>query len=202
VTIYAHAFWAWYPWRRRRWVAWFVLGAIMPDLPYVVVFAVASLRAGPGILANLGLWNSLWRNPLVCALHSLVPWSVVLLGGVVIRRARHPAFARLTTSFVAWIAGWGSHVFLDTLTHRSDGYPIFWPLSAYRFSTPISYWEPSFHGVAFALVCDGSIAFLLLRLAALRLRRPPSDGSVPPRADRDPTRERMARLTNGLMSRT
>jgi membrane-bound metal-dependent hydrolase YbcI (DUF457 family) len=171
VTIYAHAFWAWYPWRRRRWVGWFVLGAVVPDLPYVAVFAAASLRAGPGMLADLGLWDALWRSPLVCGLHSLVPWSAVLLGTVVLRRReRSPAPAPRVRRVTAFVLGWGSHVFLDMLTHRSDGYPIFWPLSAYRFPTPISYWEPSFHGVAFALVCDGSIAVLLLRLAAQRLR--------------------------------
>ena len=167
MTIYAHAFWAWYPYRRRRWVGWFVLGAIVPDLPYVAIFAAATLRTGPGVLADLALWDSLWRNPLVCALHSVVPWSVVVLASVVQRRRAGP----LVEGVTAFVLGWGSHVFLDMLTHRTDGYPIFWPISGYRFPTPISYWEPSFHGVAFALVCDGSIAVLLLGLAALRLRR-------------------------------
>jgi len=174
VTIYAHAFWAWYPFRRRSWVGWFVLGAIVPDLPYVFVFAAAALRAEPGLLTDLGLWDSLWRNPLVCALHSWVPWGVVLLGALVFRRLWHPVPAPVGGSVLAFVLGWGSHVFLDMLTHRSDGYPIFWPLSAYRFPTPISYWERSYHGAAFSVVCDGSTAVLLLRLAAHRRRRPVS----------------------------
>jgi len=66
-------------------------------------------------------------------------------------------------------------IILDMLTHRSDGYPIFWPLSAYRFPTPISYWEPAFHGVAFSLICDGAIVAASFRLAADRLRRPVGD---------------------------
>jgi hypothetical protein len=53
--------------RRGRWVGWFVLGAIVPDLPYVAMFAAATLRTGPGVLADLALWDSVWRNPLVCA---------------------------------------------------------------------------------------------------------------------------------------
>ena len=174
MTIYAHAFWAWYPCRRRSWVGWFVLGAIVPDLPYVVMFAAASLRTGPGVLADLALWDALWRNPVVSALHSFVPWGVVLLGAVVLRQTRGPALGRPIGCFIALVLGWGSHVVLDMLTHRSDGYPIFWPLSAYRFPTPISYWEPTFHGVAFSLICDGAIAALLLRLAARRLHRPVS----------------------------
>jgi membrane-bound metal-dependent hydrolase YbcI (DUF457 family) len=177
VTIYAHAFWAWYPFRRQRWVRWFVLGAVVPDLPYLFVFAATALRTGPRTLTDLGLWESLWRSPVVCALHSWVPWGVVLFCALVRRRLRHPASAPVIGSFLAFVLGWGSHVFLDMLTHRSDGYPIFWPLSAFRFPTPVSYWEPSYHGAAFAMVCDGSIAVLLLKLAAHRRRRPMSGGA-------------------------
>ena len=65
----------------------------------------------------------------------------------------------------------GSHVAIDILTHRSDGYPIFWPLSDYRFPTPVSYWEPAYHGRAFSLVCDSAILVLLIQLATLRVRR-------------------------------
>src|SRR5262249_33673191 len=78
---------------------------------------------------------------------------------------------RRSPALAAFIAGWGSHVVIDMLTHRSDGYPIFWPLSAYRFPTPVSYWERGYQGRAFSLVCDGAIVVLLMRLAALRLRR-------------------------------
>src|SRR5262249_62345330 len=69
--------------------------------------------------------------------------------------AESPPRASAAAIVIALLAGWGSHVAIDMLTHRSDGYPIFWPLSAYRFPTPISYWEPRYHGVAFSLACDG-----------------------------------------------
>jgi hypothetical protein len=58
---------------------------------------------------------------------------------------------------------------IDMLTHRSDGYPIFWPLADYRFPTPLSYWEPSYHGRLFAVVCDGAMVLALLRLGWQRL---------------------------------
>jgi len=78
---------------------------------------------------------------------------------------------RRSPTLAAFLAGWGLHVVIDMLTHRSDGYPILWPLSDYRFPTPVSYWEPAYYGRTFSLVCDGAIAVLLIRLAALRLRR-------------------------------
>ena len=105
MTIYAHAFWAWYPCRRRSWVGWFVLGAIVPDLPYVLMFAAASLRAGPGILADLALWDSLWRNPVVCALHSFVPWGVVLLGTAVASRGFLPQLSECRATRAAFCHG-------------------------------------------------------------------------------------------------
>jgi membrane-bound metal-dependent hydrolase YbcI (DUF457 family) len=165
VTIYAHAFWAWYPFRRRPWVWPLIAGAILPDLPYWVSFAIAAIRRGPHALADLGLWHSVWGHPVVVGLHSFLPWGAAML------LLLSTGAWRRWPGLAAFIAGWGSHVVIDMLTHRSDGYPIFWPLSAYRFPTPVSYWEPAYHGRVFSLVCDGAIVVLLIRLAALRIRR-------------------------------
>jgi hypothetical protein len=163
VTICAHAFWAWYPFRRRPWVGPLVAGAILPDLPYVVFFVAAAIEHGPRAFADPALWRSVWAHPLVVGLHSFLPWAVTMLLLISTHAGRSPGV-------VAFIAGWGSHIVIDMFTHRSDGYPIFWPLSDYRFPTPVSYWEPAYHSRAFALVCDGAIVVLLIRLAALRAR--------------------------------
>jgi Domain of unknown function (DUF4184) len=183
MTIYAHAFWAWFPFRRRAWVSWLVLGAVLPDLPYCLSFALAVARRGPHAIGDLGLWEELWRSPATCALHSFVPWSLTTLlflgwlwaswrSGA--RSARPPAGKTTFSSKLgALLAGWGSHVVVDMLTHRSDGYPILWPLSDYRFPTRLSYWEPAYHGRLFALVCDGGILLALGWLAWQRLRAAP-----------------------------
>jgi hypothetical protein len=166
MTIYAHAFWAWYPFRQRDWVGFLTLGAVLPDLPYVAVFAWTALSAGPGALGDLHLWESLWGSPLVAALHSFVPWlaaSAILAPWLVRSRWARPG--------VALLAGWLLHVVVDALTHRSDGYLIYYPLSDYRFPTPVSYWEPAYHGVTFAIACDSLIALAVVRLAWQRARR-------------------------------
>jgi membrane-bound metal-dependent hydrolase YbcI (DUF457 family) len=164
VTIYAHAFWPWYPFRRRPWVWLLVAGAILPDAPYLGFFAVAAVRHGPQALTDLDLWHFVWEHPVVVALHSFLPWGAAMLLLLSTRaRQRSPGL-------VAFVAGWGSHVVIDMLTHRSDGYPIFWPLSDYRFPTPVSYWEPAYHGVGFSVVCDGAMLVLLIRLAAPHMR--------------------------------
>ena len=165
MTIYAHAFWAWHPFRRRPWVGPLVAGAILPDLPYCVFFATAAVERGPRAFVDIALWRSFWGHPLVVGLHSFLPWGVAMMLLLLTRTGRR------SPALIAFVAGWGSHVVIDMLTHRSDGYPIFWPLSDYRFLTPVSYWERAYHGRAFSLVCDSAIVVLLIRLAALRLRR-------------------------------
>src|SRR5262245_27308868 len=75
MTIYAHAFWAWFPFRRRRWVFPLVVGSLLPDVPYLAGFLVMTGRGGSRSVADLTLWDALWKSPTVCALHSFVPWG-------------------------------------------------------------------------------------------------------------------------------
>jgi membrane-bound metal-dependent hydrolase YbcI (DUF457 family) len=182
VTVYAHAFFAWYPFRRRPWVWPLVAGAILPDLPYCVLFVAAAVERGPRAFTDLALWRSIWGHHMVVGLHSFLPWGAAMLLLISTRGWRR------SPGVSAFLAGWGSHVVIDMLTHRSDGYPIFWPLSVYRFPTPVSYWESAYHGRAFALACDGAMVVLLIRLALLRLRR---DGGA--RASRPVSRGRKHR---------
>src|SRR5262249_7632257 len=76
---------------------------------------------------------------------------------------------RRSPGVAAFVAGRGSHVVIDWLLARGDGFLIFWPLSVFRFPAPVSFWEPAYHGRAFSLICDGAIVFLLIRLAVLRV---------------------------------
>jgi hypothetical protein len=165
VTIYAHAFSAWYPFRRRPWVWPLVAGAILPDLPYCAFFTAAAVEHGPRAFLDLALWRSVWGHPLVIALHSFVPWGVAMLLLLSTRGWRR------SPGIFAFVAGWGSHIVIDMLTHRSDGYPVFWPLSDYRFPTPVSYWESAYHGRAFSVASDGAIVIPLVRLAVLWVQR-------------------------------
>jgi hypothetical protein len=145
VTIVSHFFWNWYVFRNRPWVWKFACAGIAPDVPYFALLAYYSVRFGVNGFTDLAAWNLAWRSPLLTTLHSFVPWAaVVLLSGL--------AGAQRWRRCVPVWAGWLSHIVVDMLTHRSDGYPIFYPLSAYRFPTPISYWEPAYHGHEFTLI--------------------------------------------------
>jgi hypothetical protein len=110
VTIYAHGFWAWYPFRRRPWVWPLVAGAILPDLPYCAFFAAAAVERGPRAFTDLALWRSIWGHPVVVALHSFLPWGVAMLLLISTRGWRR------SPGVAAFVAGWGSHVVIDMLT--------------------------------------------------------------------------------------
>jgi LexA-binding, inner membrane-associated putative hydrolase len=146
VTVVSHFFWGWYVFRTRPWVWRFAAAAVAPDLPYLVLLGYYSLCLRVNGFADLGAWDLAWRSPIVCALHSFVPWAfTTIIASLVCRQElRHWLLP-------VW-AGWLSHVVIDMFTHRSDGYPIFFPLASYRFATPVSYWEPTYHGRIFALI--------------------------------------------------
>lgn len=51
-----------------------------------------------------------------------------------------------------WFAlGAGLHSAIDILTHAGDGPLLLFPLNwTYRFSSPVSYWDPEYYGRIFA----------------------------------------------------
>lgn len=162
MTIVSHFFWNWYLFRNRSWVWRFAFAGIVPDLPYAVLLAYYSLRLHVNGFADLSAWDLVWQSPLSRALHSFVPWSAVALVGMC--WARRP----LRRTLVPILAGWLSHIVVDALTHHSDGYPIFYPLSMYRFPTPISYWEPAYHGGAFMALDTGCMLVLMAHYLTTR----------------------------------
>jgi LexA-binding, inner membrane-associated putative hydrolase len=176
VTVVSHFFWSWYFFRNRPWVWRLAYGAVLPDLPYVFLLAYYSLQLRVNGLVDLGVWDRAWRHPLIVSLHSFIPCLAfgVLLGSFALllhfTRSNPPPWPAVRAWAVPVWVGWLSHVIIDMLTHRSDGYPVFYPLSVYRFPTPVSYWEPAFHGREFMLINDSLMMVLLIRYAVVRHR--------------------------------
>ena len=98
------------------------------------------------------------------ALHSAVPPAVLLavywmarLGGVDRRR------------ILLWfLIGWLGHALADFLTHAGDTRPLFWPITDWQWSSPVSYYNPGYYGREFFFT---SHALILLTMAALLIRR-------------------------------
>ncbi len=43
------------------------------------------------------------------------------------------------------------HSVIDFLVHREDAHMQFWPLTEWRFVSPVSYWDPAHYGNWFSL---------------------------------------------------
>ena len=125
------------------------LGAVLPDLPAI---------AGAAWLAanRLGRFSRRDFETEVCgrgffagpdaALHSAVPVAMAALAASVCL-----ARGSTRTALLSFLLGWAGHVAADVLTHGSDARPPLWPVSSYRFESPISYRERDRQALPFTI---------------------------------------------------
>lgn len=74
-------------------------------------------------------------------------------------------------------AGWAAHIAVDLASHHDDAWPPLWPLSRWRWSSPVSYWQREHHApmwravealaLAAAVVSDRRFTRRLAGIAAL-----------------------------------
>jgi hypothetical protein len=122
---------------------WIVAGAIGPDAPIFALYAVSRWRWRQ---PSEQIWSSTYFEPgwqmLADTAHS-VPLALVVL--IVGWRSRSVGLKLFAWSLLL-------HSVLDFPFHTDDAHRHFFPLSQYRFDSPISYWDPSRHGRVVALV--------------------------------------------------
>lgn len=78
-----------------------------------------------------------------------------------------PAHAVLTGALAALV-----HTACDLPLHAGDGRPHFWPLSNWIFNSPVSYWDPAFHGDIWQPI-EIALAVGLMTLLARRFKSLP-----------------------------
>ena len=101
------------------------------------------------------------------ALHSAVPVAGLL---ILYWAARLKRFDR--RRILLWfLIGWLGHTFADFLTHVNDTRPLFWPLTDWQWSSPISYYNSNYYGRQFFFVSHALMLSTMAGLLILRLRR-------------------------------
>jgi hypothetical protein len=158
MSFYEHFFWNYVAFQRKPW-AWKVgLGGVMPDVIYMAIFLPKLLTYESfGAWMRDPLWDVAWNSLAARSAHSFVVWGIVFF--LIWLAGRQTPIWDQTFPFVI---GWGLHVAADALTHVSDGYAIFYPLSNYRFPAPISYWERAYHAREYFIVSHSLMAGILL----------------------------------------
>jgi hypothetical protein len=127
-------------------------GALFPDIWVWVYYIWHHLIQG---VPDSGLWGDLYFksrwNGLFCLVHSfwLLPLCILLAAGIKNRLA------------VAFFASALFHAACDFLVHHDDSYRHFYPFSDWRFESPVSYWDPSHHGMAMS-VATSAVSILCL----------------------------------------
>ena len=114
-----------------------VAGGLVPDLPAYAFFLVNTFILGTSqqLMWNTLYFDSTWA-PFITLSHSLLLWPILLLFATLVKRALLRLFAISALL----------HVSLDFLVHHDDAYRHLWPLSDWKFMSPVSYWDPAYYG--------------------------------------------------------
>jgi len=129
-----------------------VTGSFLPDVPTYLFFFVHTFILGT---AQQTMWDKLYFNsawsPLITLSHSLLLWPILVLLSML---CKQKILLWVSTSATA-------HAVLDFFVHNDDAYRHFWPLSDWKFTSPVSYWDPVHFGTLFGLI-DFVVVILLL----------------------------------------
>ena len=137
-------------------------GALVPDLS---IFALAAFGLATG-LSGAQIWEeAYWAEPwqTLSALSNSVPlWGAGLASSLALGR-RLPALF-----FAAGLL----HLAFDLPLHAEDAHRHFWPLTDWRFRSPVSYWDPRHHGrIASAAEALGGLLLVTVLWRRHRARR-------------------------------
>ena len=135
-----------------------LLGSVAPDIPLILItigFIAYTQLLNPAAAGDVSFMESYdqhyFTNPYWIAAHNLLhaPLLILLYGGIGYwRMKKGDGWGKA----LFWFAiGCGLHSTIDIFTHVHDGPVLFFPFNwTYRFSSPVSYWDPEHGGSIFA----------------------------------------------------
>lgn len=126
-------------------------GGLIADIPMFVI--VALLRMGGYSFDEIfgRIYWEQWWQVLNAIGHSFLIWGMLtLVAWLVIRRHGAAQAPRAALCF-AFAGSALLHSVIDFLVHREDAHMQFWPLTEWRFVSPVSYWDPVHYGNWFSL---------------------------------------------------
>lgn len=137
----------------------FLIGSFLPDLPFTLLTLggeiyyrwFAMLPTSGSIMEYLH-FTLFYTDPVWVIGHNVFH-SLIINTGLLIVGCIGFRYRKRWGLFVSWLAAsMEFHMLIDIFTHHTDGplflFPINW---SYRFASPISYWEPAYHGRIFTI---------------------------------------------------
>lgn len=118
-----------------------VVGAVLPDAAMFGFYAVEKFVFGS---SEQEIWSERYFLPVwqdIFDVFNSVP--ILLVALLLAYVARRPGWVVLFLSMLL-------HFACDLPLHHDDGHRHFWPLTEWRYASPVSYWDPEHYGVAAA----------------------------------------------------
>lgn len=132
-----------------------VVGSLLPDFSLYFMFFWNRWVRGMSERQIFGTeyFSDYWQR--VFSIDNSIPlWGAVLAVGLA---ARAPVIA-------VFAAAGLMHLVLDLALHHDDGRAHFWPISEWKFESPVSYWDPRHYGDIVGPVEIGICAVMLIAL--------------------------------------
>ena len=145
-----------------------IVGSLLPDAAIFVLFGWSKLVG----IEERRVWDELyWQEPWrmwVAAQNSVLLYGALVVVAILMLRAVRGLF-RIGLFLFFLAAAALAHVALDFPVHHHDAHRHFWPLSDWTFRSPVSYWDPAFHGRTMMAV-EGVLAVVLAGWLFTRFR--------------------------------
>ena len=136
-----------------------LLGALLPDIPIFFFFIWERLVRG---VPDRLIWSERYFDPAWQRCFDVAHSIPLALAAYLIARRTYPALALLSSSLIL-------HSLADLPLHHDDAHRHFLPFSAWRYMSPISYWDPARHGAIAAL---GEVVTVVIAAAVVWRRLP------------------------------
>jgi hypothetical protein len=127
-------------------LAW--LGGFTPDASIFIMVAYSRFAdvAGASLWSRAGglYWQEPWQ--FFSAVSNSIPmWILFCAVGFAIFK-KSTSLKSVGLAVLIFSSATLVHVMVDFLTHASDAHVHFWPLTDWRFHSPVSYYERAFYG--------------------------------------------------------
>lgn len=152
---------------KRAWIA--ALGGVLPDVPMLVTVAALKVMGVPDpIIFGFLYWQEPWQIANAVG-HSVWLWGGLFVLALVLRERLSAAANIIDRCSLVMVFAFSGllHTVIDFLVHREDAHMSLWPMTRWKFVSPVSYWDPAHFGHIFAVF----EAALGLWLAVLLFRR-------------------------------
>jgi hypothetical protein len=119
---------------RTTWAG--ALGGLTPDIPMLSIVATLKLSGvSDGQIFDHMYWENWWQITNGIA-HSFLLWGALVVAALVWRHELLLAFSAAALL----------HAAIDFCVHREDAHMHFWPLTRWKFMSPVSYYDPAHYG--------------------------------------------------------